>query len=158
MPTSQLGAIADALHQLGIVILIGGMFFLLLVLRPASRDMGTGEERLLVYSHFFKHLFRWLWFALLLLWVSGVGKIFLSGYHHLPLQVRVMAGAGALMTLFTLLAHFAFYYQMDEAMAAEHLPRAAKRGSRVRKIMAVNLLIGLVVVVLGVFGPLTALS
>lgn len=154
MQFPPLAAIADAAHQIGFVILLGGIFFMLFALRPASRDLDTGEERILVYFRYYKSLLRWIWFALLLLWVSGVSKILAMDIQHLPLKVGLMAGAGAVMTVLTLLAHFAVYYEMDEAIYAAHWPRAARRGSRLRKIMALNLLIGLMLIVVGVAAPL----
>jgi uncharacterized membrane protein len=154
VPFPPPAAIADAVHQIGFVILLGSIFFLLFVLRPAARDLATGDERLMVYLRYYKHLFRWAWIALLLLWLSGTGKMLTLDIHNLPPQVGLMAGAGAVTTVLTLLAHFAFYHQMDEAIFEQHWPRAARRGSRVRRVMALNLLIGLMLIVAGVAAPL----
>jgi uncharacterized membrane protein len=150
MQFSLVAAIADAIHQIGAMILLGGPFFLLLVLRPATRNLESTQERLRGYFSFYRRLFPWLWLSLILLWVSGIVQLKVLGPDDLPMHVQLMTAAGAALFLITLVAHFGFYHQMEDAMDAEHWPRAARRAARVRKAMAVYFLIGYCAVVAGV--------
>jgi uncharacterized membrane protein len=154
MDLSAIAPIADALHQIGTIVFLGGPFFLLFVLRSAARSLESTDERLLIYFAFYRRLFLWVWFALLLIWASGIAQLVVLGLDPVPMHVRVMAGAGAALILVTLVAHFGFHYQMEEAIDAGHWPRAARRASRVRKAMALNFLIGCVGALAGIAAPL----
>ena len=154
MPTQIITAVAQALHQLGAVILVGGLFFLLFVLRPVSKATLGVEKRQQLFQHVFRYMLRWQWLALALLWVGGVGQI--SGLGRPPgaASLLAMVVGGALVTLLTLGAQAASYFLLSERMEDERWGKAAVISSRVRMIMAVNLLLCLILVFFGAAGPM----
>ena len=65
-------AVALALHILGAVVWVGGMFAIYVCLRPA---LGTLEppERLRLMRGTFQKFFPWVWLAILLLLPAAIG-------------------------------------------------------------------------------------
>ena len=146
-------ALALALHQLGTIIWVGGMFFAHIALRPAAGELLEPSQRLPLMLRVFDRFFRWVWAAIILLWASGLW-IFLSLYGgKAGLHVHLMMGVAALMTSLFLVIWFSPYRKMRAAVAAEDWPGAAKCLARIRIIILANLLLGLVTAVLGVAGP-----
>jgi uncharacterized membrane protein len=154
MPAPIITAVAQALHQLGAVILVGGLVFLLFVLRPVSKEALGFEKRQQLFQHVYKYMLRWQWLALLLLWVGGVSQI--AGLERPPgsFSILSMAAGGALITLLTLGAQVACYFHLSERMEDERWGQAAAISSRVRLIMAINLLLCLALVFVGSAAPL----
>jgi hypothetical protein len=68
-------ALALALHILGAVVWVGGMFAIYVCLRPA---LGTLEppQRLRLMRVTFQKFFPWVWIAILLLLASGYWMVF----------------------------------------------------------------------------------
>lgn len=146
-------ALALALHQLGTIIWVGGMFFAHIALRPAAGELLEPNQRLPLMLRVFDRFFRWVWAAIVLLWASGLW-IFLSLYGgKAGLHVHLMMGVAALMTALFLAIWFSPYLKMRAAVAAEDWAGAAKCLARIRVIILTNLLLGLATAVLGVAGP-----
>ena len=100
-------ALALALHTLGAVVWVGGMFAIYVCLRPA---LGTLEppERLRLMRGTFQKFFPWVWLAILLLLASGYWMVFtaFSGFAGAGLHVHLMQMIGWLMiALFVWLFH-----------------------------------------------------
>src|SRR6266536_3512554 len=70
-------ALALALHILGAVVWVGGMFAIYVCLRPA---LGTLEppQRLRLMRVTFQKFFPWVWLAILLLLASGYWMLFMT--------------------------------------------------------------------------------
>src|SRR2546430_3167049 len=68
-------AVALAVHLLGAVVWVGGMFAIYVCLRPA---LGTLEppQRLRLMRVTFQKFFPWVWLAILLLLASGYWMVF----------------------------------------------------------------------------------
>ena len=69
-----------ALHTLAAVLWVGGMFFALVVLRPAADGL-DGPERLRLWRRVFARFFPWVWVAVATLLVTGYIMLFLSLIH-----------------------------------------------------------------------------
>ena len=82
-------ALALALHTLGAVVWVGGMFAIYVCLRPA---LGTLEppQRLRLMRVTFQKFFPWVWLAILLLLASGYWMVFMTfgGFARLPLHIN----------------------------------------------------------------------
>jgi uncharacterized membrane protein len=153
MPTEIITAAAQAFHHIGAVVMTGGLFFLLFILRPVSREAMNAEERQLFFQLIFRKLLRWQWIALLLLWASGIWTARAFEIGNLPLTVQIMAAGGGIATVLTLAAHITCYFRLSEQIEAQHWGKAARISSYVRMVMAVNLLVCLLLVLAGVAGP-----
>ena len=89
-----------SLHVLAALVWVGGMFFAWMVLRPAALKALEGPARLKLWLEVFQGFFRWVWVAVLLLPISGVGMIHLqyTGFEAAPRYVQVMMGLYVVMT------------------------------------------------------------
>lgn len=140
-------ALAIVLHLLSAVIWVGGMFFAYIVLRPA---MGALEppQRLGLWAGVFKRFFPWVWAAILLLLASGYWMLFgyFGGFAGSGLHIHIMHALGLLMMLLFMHLFFAPYRRLRNAVAAADWPLAGQQIGQIRRIVGINLVLGLLVV------------
>jgi uncharacterized membrane protein len=139
--------IAMLLHVLSATIWVGGMFFVLVCLRPASADL-EASVRVQLWARALGLFFRWVWLAVALLLVTGLWMTFgvLGGLRAVGVHVHVMLGAGILMMLLAAHVYFAPLKRLRRAAAEHHWTDAGKALAQIRIFVAVNLALGLVVV------------
>lgn len=138
-------AIALALHVIATIIWVGGMFFAYMALRPVAATLLEPPLRLPLWSQTFRRFFPWVWTAVVLLPVTGVVMIKTGMASAQQLHVQVMMGLGTIMILLFLHLFFAPYRRMNQAIASQNWKDAGMRLGQIRKIIAVNLPLGLVV-------------
>jgi uncharacterized membrane protein len=146
-------AVAIALHTLGAVVWVGGMFVIYVCLRPA---LGTLEppHRMRLMRVTFQKFFPWVWSAILVLLLAGYWMVFtvFGGFAGAGLYIGIMQTIGWVMiALFVWLFHGP-WLAFRRAVDAEDWPGASARLNRIRQIIAVNLPLGLIVVVIGASG------
>jgi uncharacterized membrane protein len=146
-------AVALALHVLGAVVWVGGMFVIYVCLRPA---LGTLEppQRFRLMRATFQKFFPWVWVAILLLLASGYWMVLVTfrGFAGAPMHIHLMQGIGWLMiALFAWLFHGP-WLTLKRAVGAEDWAGAGAALGRIRQIIAINLPLGLLVVVIGASG------
>ena len=146
-------AVALAVHIFGAVIWVGGMFAIYVCLRPA---LGTLDppQRLRLMRVTFQKFFLWVWVAIVLLLASGYWIVFIrfGGFAGAGLHIHLMQMIGWLMiALFVWLFHGP-WLSFKRAVDSEDWPSAGAGLSRIRQIIAVNLPLGLLVVVIGASG------
>jgi len=141
---------AVSLHILAAIIWIGGMFFAVLVLRPAAGPLEP-PERLDLWRRVFARFFPWVWLSLVLLLGTGYWMIFegFGGFAQLPLHIHLMHGIGWLMVLIYLHLWFAPYKRFKAALDAGKPPIAAASLNQIRWIVTTNLALGLINAILG---------
>jgi uncharacterized membrane protein len=146
-------AIAQALHVLAAVVWVGGMFFAYMVLRPASGPLPP-PERLPLWRRSFGGFFPWVWAAVVLLPLTGYGLMFAAfgGFAGAGLHIHVMQGIGILMILLFLHLFFAPYRRLCRALDAGDVPTAGEQLAQVRRIVAINLSLGLLTVAIAASG------
>lgn len=144
--------IAIALHLLSAVIWVGGMFFAYMALRPVAASLLEPPLRLPLWSQTFKRFFPWVWIAVVLLPVTGVGIIKMGGASAQQLYVQLMMGLGTLMILLFMHVYFAPYRRLNQAIAKQDWKDAGQRLALIRKIIGTNLMLGLVVVAIASSG------
>src|ERR1700742_3680737 len=93
-------SIALILHVLSAVVWVGGMFFALLVLRPATGPLEPAV-RLQLWARVLGNFFPWVIAAIALLLVSGYAMVFavFGGFPYVGLHVHIMQGTGIIMIL-----------------------------------------------------------
>lgn len=140
---------ALALHLLAAVVWVGGMFFAWMVLRPAA---GTLEppQRLRLWDDSFGRFFPWVWGSVVLLPVTGVWLIFrlFGGMGGSPLYVHLMLALGLAMIAIFLHVWFAPYRRLRAAVARQEWPAGAAALGSIRRLVGINLALGLVVLAL----------
>jgi uncharacterized membrane protein len=144
-----LPSIAVMVHVLSAVVWVGGMFFALLVLRPASGPLEP-PVRLALWRRGFGGFFPWVFAAIVLLLVSGF-TLFLGGYAAGP-YVHVMMAIGIVMMLIFFHLYFAPWKRFQAALDAGDSPAAAAQLNKIRILVMVNLVLGLITAAVGAGG------
>jgi uncharacterized membrane protein len=134
-------AVALALHIFGAVVWVGGMFSIYVCLRPALGTLPP-PHRVRLMRIVFQRFFPWVWFAIILLVTGGYWKLFTTfgGFAARGLHIHAMQIIAALMTAFFLWLFYGLWSS------------AATSLNRIRLIIAVNLLLGSFVVIIGASG------
>ena len=145
-------AIAYGLHQLATIVWVGGMFFAHMALRPAAHEVIKAPDRLLLMLGVFRRFFPWVWVAILILWGSGLWAFLAVFQGKAGLHVHAMMGGATVMTaIFTYLYAFP-YGRLKTAIRDEDWARAAAELARIRRLIAVNLTLGLITALAGSAG------
>lgn len=144
--------IAITLHALSAVIWVGGMFFAYVALRPVAATLLEPPLRLPLWSRTFGRFFPWVWAAIVLLLATGYWMIFagFGGMARVGLHVHLMQGIGIVMMLLFGYLYFRLYRGgLNRALANDNLKEAGEYLTRIRHVIAVNLVLGLIVVAIG---------
>ena len=143
------------LHVLSALVWVGGMFFAWMVLRPAAMKALEGPARLKLWVEVFQDFFRWVWIAVVLLPISGVGMIHLqySGFEAAPRYVQVMMGLYVVMTALFIRLQALLLPELRTAVAAQDWPTGAATLGKIRKLVGINLIVGLGLVAIAAARP-----
>jgi len=146
-------AVLLALHVLAAVIWVGGIFFAYMVLRPSAGPLESAS-RLALWQRVFGRLFPWVWASIAVLLISGYSILFLrfGGFQAAPPHIHVMQATGILMMLLFLYLYFAPWRRFSRAVETGVLQDAAASLDQIRRIVATNLVLGLVTVAAGASG------
>ncbi|AWY43184.1 hypothetical protein DKY63_26015 [Pseudomonas putida] len=144
-----------SLHVLAALVWVGGMFFAWIVLRPAAVKALEGPARLKLWVEVFQGFFRWIWGAVILLPVSGVVMLNLhfTGFEHAPRYVQVMMGLYLVMTALFIRIQALMLPELRNAVQAQDWSAGASVLGRIRRVVGINLLVGLVVVAIAAVRP-----
>jgi uncharacterized membrane protein len=147
-------AIAIALHMLSAVIWVGGMFFAHQALRPVAASLLTPPQRLPLWVGTLGRFFVWVWLAVVLLLASGywMALDMFGRFAAFPLYVNIMQGIGLLMMLLYFHVYFAPYQGLRRHVDAKDWPAAAAQLARIRRMVGINLMLGLTVVCVAATG------
>ncbi|MEE4617361.1 DUF2269 family protein [Pseudomonas alliivorans] len=143
------------LHLLAALVWVGGMFFAWMILRPAVIAALEGPSRLKVWVQVFPRFFVWVWAAVIVLPVTGIGMIQLNftSFETAPRYVQIMMGLYVVMVALFLRIHSLQLPQLQRAVEAEQWSEGVAALGRIRRLVGINLLIGLAVVVLAAARP-----
>ena len=149
---NAIGAIATValiVHAVAAVVWVGGMFFALLVLRPATGALEP-PVRLELWSRVFDSFFRWVIVAIVLLLASGYAMIgVFGGFRGVGLHIHLMQGVGIVMMLLFFHLYFAPWRRFRAALARHDYPAAAGQLAQIRTLVTINLVLGLITVAVG---------
>jgi uncharacterized membrane protein len=147
-------SIALLLHVVSVVVWVGGMFFAYMVLRPVAAIQLETPQRLRLWVGVFSQFFPWVFLAVglilatgLLMLINGFGGITSAG-----LDLRLMMGTGIVMMLIFLHVYFAPFQRLKRSVAAEDWTAGSGHLARVRMLIGINLLLGLLTVVIAAGG------
>jgi uncharacterized membrane protein len=151
--TAAVATVALIAHIVAAVVWVGGMFFALLVLRPASGPLDAAA-RLQLWQRVFTSFFAWVFAAIVLLLTSGYAMVFcvFGGFGRIGLHVQIMQGTGILMMLAFLHVYFAPWRRYRMALARSDNAAAARQLNQIRWIVMLNLVLGLITVAVGASG------
>ncbi len=134
-----------AVHVLCAVIWVGGMFFAYVVLRP-SLSVLEPVQRIALHTQVFRRFFLIVWHVMPLILLSGFAVLFLfyGGMAGVGWNVHLMLLLGLIMSAVFMLIVFGPYARFrrttDRTTAIASI-------DRIRKLIGVNLVLGIVTVV-----------
>ena len=145
--------VAIALHLVAAVIWVGGMFFAYMALRPAAASMDPAL-RLPLWSRTFGRFFPWVWVSVIALPVTGYWMIFdaFGGMAHAGMRINIMQTLGIIMIMIYLHLFFAPYRRLNRAVASGDFAAAGSQLAQIRRLIGINLLLGLVTIVVASAG------
>lgn len=147
-------AFAIALHLLATVVWVGGMFFAYVALRPVAGSLLEPPTRLTLWTRVFARFFPWVWTAVLMLLGTGLWMIFavFGGMANVGVHVHLMLLLGIVMMLIFGHLYFGPFRRLKQAVTDSAWADGAARLNGIRRLVAVNLGLGLLIVVIASAG------
>jgi uncharacterized membrane protein len=144
------------LHLLGIVVWIGGMFFMQVCLRPAAAEVLEPPARVRLMHAAMRRFFDVVIVAVIVIVLSGAAMIALAWREstssglafNMPLDWYAMIGLFIVMLLVLAHLRLVVFRRLERAVAAQAWPAAAAAIATIRAEVAVNLVIGVFIVVI----------
>jgi uncharacterized membrane protein len=139
-----------AVHLLAMTAWVGGMAYTLLVLRPSLALLDPTARRAL-HGATAKKFFLIVWHAMPLMLLTGWAMIFgvYGGFANLPVTVNVMHLLGLVMAVVFLVLFFGPWKAFRAASGAE---AAVVAMGKMRRLIGVNLVLGVLTVVVASLG------
>lgn len=137
-----------ALHILSAVIWVGGMVFAHACLRPSAVQVLEPPLRLELWVQVFQRFFVLVWISIALILITGYWMLFsyFGGFQGAGLHIHIMHGAGIIMVLIYLHVFFSPYRRLKQAVIIQDYPLAGAQLNQIRKLVGINILIGLLVI------------
>jgi len=134
-----------AVHVLCAVLWVGGMFFAYVVLRP-SLSVLEPIQRIALHTQVFRRFFLVVWHAMPLILLTGFAMLFIEygGMSGVGWNVHLMLLLGLIMSAVFLAIFFGPYARFRRTTERN---TAAASMDQIRKLIAVNLVLGIVTVV-----------
>ena len=144
-------SIAIILHSLAATIWVGGMFFAYMALRPVAASVLEAPERLCLWAEVFKRFFRWVWASIAVLLGSGLWMIVFGfgGMKAAGLHVHLMLTIALLMIALFIYINVSPVKLLNTAVSSKNWPEGAENLAKIRRIIAINLCLGLIVIAIG---------
>ncbi len=147
-------SILIALHAVSAVIWVGGMAFAFFALRPVAAQRLGNQRRLSLWLQVLQRFFLMVWASVVLLFVTGYGMVFevYGGFDRTGLHVHLMHGLALVMAALFIYVWFGPYRRLGRAVTSKEWTAGGAALAAIRRTVAVNLSLGIVVVVLGSAG------
>ena len=141
------------IHLLAALVWVGGMFFAYVVLRPVAVEVLEPPQRLRLWEGVFRRFFVWVWVAVAILLGSGSYLIVqLGGFAHVNREIDFMVVSGGLMMLIYGHVYFAQYRKLSRFVAEQSWKDAGGMLAKIRRLVGLNLAIGVLTVCAAVLG------
>lgn len=130
------------LHLLGAMAWMGGMFFAYFCLRPAAAQTLEPPARLHLWVAAFSRFLPLVAVAVLTLLISGFSLVVPVGFRAAPLGWHLMQALGIFMAGVFAYIYGGLFPKMRRHCAAAAWPEAAQILFRIRRLVALNLALG----------------
>jgi uncharacterized membrane protein len=141
------------IHLLAALIWVGGMFFAYLVLRQAAVEVLEPPQRLRLWDAVFRRFFVWVWGAVATILVSGLYLVYLyGGIAHVARHIDIMLAMGLAMMVIYGYVFYACYIPFSIHVANQHWKEAGEILGKIRRLVGVNLMLGILTVCVAVLG------
>ena len=135
------------LHVLGVVVWVGGMFFAYMALRPVAASVLEPPQRLTLWAGVFGKFFPWVWVSVALILLSGLHMLMKLGGAAAPHYALTMLAIGVVMMLIFAHVFFAPYKKLKRAVGAQDWKAGGAALGQIRKLIGINLSLGLLTIV-----------
>lgn len=149
----MLGPALYTLHVLGAVLWVGGMAFAFVALRPVLAGL-PAPERLVQFEEAMRRFFLIVWHAMPILLATGWALLFgwYGGFKGAGWHIHLMHLTGLVMAAVFLALFLGPFRALRRARAAGDLPTAGTRAASVRRLVVINLALGLFTVAIASWG------
>ena len=143
-----------ALHLLAAVIWVGGMIFAHTCLRPSAVQVLEPPLRLELWVQVFRRFFVLVWISISLILITGYWMLFnyFGGFQGAGTHIHIMHGGGIIMVMIYLHVFFSPYRRLKQAVIIQDYPLAGAQLNQIRKLIGINILLGLAVIIVGSAG------
>lgn len=144
----SLQAISIALHILGAILWVGGLYFMVYIVRPvAESNLEPPARQAFMYRTMGRYFVR-LWIIVAVILGTGFTMIFgvYGGFGQLPVRIHIMTGIGLLMTLIFAFVHFFLLPSVGEAIKEGDLKKGKKYIHLIRDLARLNMGLGTAIV------------
>jgi uncharacterized membrane protein len=131
------------LHLLGAMAWVGGMFFAYFCLRPAAAEVLEPPQRLKLWVGVFSRFLPMVAAMVLVILATGFSLMAQTGFKHAPAGWHVMATLGIVMSAVFAYIYGVLFPRLRRHGAAENWPAAAQSLNHIRRLVALNLVLGL---------------
>ena len=138
------------LHLLGAIAWLGGMFFAYFCLRPAAADVLKPPERLALWSATFSRFLPYMAVAVVAIVATGLAMLLSVGFSAAPAGWHIMFALGLVMAAIFGHIYFSLFPALRAHCTAQEWPDAAQALNRIRQRVALNLVLGALVVLAAV--------
>ncbi len=151
----MLANLLNALHVLFAALWVGGMAFALLALRPSLAALEP-PQRLALMAGVHRRFFLLVWHAMPITILSGYGLLFgvYGGFRGTGWHVHLMHLTGLVMAGVFLAIALGPWRRMHAALAAQDAPAAAAANERIRRLVMLNLVLGLLTIGVAAWGKM----
>jgi len=144
--------LALILHVLAVVIWVGGMAFAHFALRPALAQTLEPPQRLKLLAVILQRFLSAVTLAVVLIILSGGYLMARMGGFAAGPAVHAMLVIGAVMIVIFGYIRLRSYPALHAAVEAGRWPDAGASAGTIRHLVAVNLVLGIVVIIVAVLG------
>ena len=146
-------AVLLLLHLLAAAFWVGGMAVMHFAVRPSAVAVLEPPLRLPLMAQALSRFFAGVSVAIVVLLASGLGMVWLAGgFARVHWSVHAMLTIGLVMMAVFLHVRFAPYPRLLRAVAAREWPVAAGQLNTIRRLVELNLALGVAVFALAIVG------
>lgn len=138
--------IATALHVLGVVVWVGGMFFAHMALRPAATELLEPPQRLPLLKKTLENFFKWVWIAIIVILATGYGLLLGPLHGSEGGYLHIMQAFGLIMSGLFIYLFFVPYQSLGKELNQGNIPAAGAAMAKIKTIITVNLSLGLLTI------------
>ena len=139
------------LHLAGVIVWVGGMFFVHFCLRPAALRVLEPPQRLPLWTETLGRVLPITAVAVLVILLSGFTLLLETGFRQAPVGWHVMTTLGVVMSGIFVYVFGVLYPRLRRHSAAGAWPDAAAALSAIRVIVTTNLLLSLCIGIAAIF-------
>lgn len=139
------------LHLTSVIFWVGGMAFAYFCLRPAAAHVLEPTNRLPLWVDTFKHFLKLTTVAVITTIATGLAMLLQIGFNIAPVGWHIMLSLGMLMAFIFTYVYAVLYPRLHEQCKAATWPAAAKTLGSIRKMVALNLSLSVLVIAAAAF-------